>query len=148
MLRLLYESSVSHRGHLIIPYVYSTLAEQSIYSYKLLSALGHKGEFHKTDNPAGLHSTHLDGIVAIAKEHLDQHSDQDSHDGNNSQANLFKRRYTYRDNLIIVYEEAGKCFYDHYPPHELNNIAAPKLFKTEPECLSWVRQGLDHNYAS
>lgn len=142
MHRLLYEYSVSHRGHLIIPYVYSRLAEQSIYSYKLLSAFAHKGRLHKADNPAGLHSSRGSEIVTIAKEHLDQHSEVDAPN------DFFKGRYTYRDNLIIVYQESGKCFYDHYPPRELTNIAAPRIFQTELECLYWVKQGLDRNYAS
>lgn len=141
MFRLLYESSVAHRGHLIIPYPYSTIAGEVVYSYKLLSALGYKGPFHKVENPAGLYSNQLKGILGIAKEHLDQHIEEDDY------TELFKGRYTYRDNLIIVYQTAGKCFYDHYPPQELNNIAAPKLFRTEPECLGWVKQGLDRNYS-
>lgn len=145
MHRLLYEYSVSYRGHLIIPYLHSRLAEKSIYSYKLLSALAHKGKFHKADNPAGLHSSRGSEIVAIAKEHLNQHSDIDDPE---SWEHCFKERYTYRDNLIIVYREGNRCFYDHYPPRELNNIAAPKIFLTESDCLNWVKQGLDRNYAS
>jgi hypothetical protein len=45
--------------------------------------------------------------------------------------------------LIIVFKEGGKYFYDHYPPELLNNIAAPKLFTSEYECLNWIQQGLD-----
>lgn len=143
MFRLLYELSVAYRGHLIIPYPYNTVVEQVVYSYKLLSALSYKASLHKADNPAGLYSSRLEGILAIAKEHLDQqHLEGDDH------TEVFKGRYTYRDNLIIVHRAAGKCFYDHYPPQELSNIAAPKLFRTEPECLGWVKQGLDRNYAS
>lgn len=142
MHRLLYEYSVSYQGHLIIPYVQVRFAERSIYSYKLLSALGYKGKFHKADNPVGLHSSRGSEIVAIAKEHLAQYSDVAS------QVDCFKGRYTYRDNLIIVYQEADRCFYDHYPPRDLNNIAAPRVFQTESECLIWVKQGFDRNYAS
>ncbi len=139
MSRLLYEHSVSYEGHLIIPFVYGTIDSQTIYSYKLLSELGHNGELHKLENPAGMYANSLNGIIDIAEEHLEYHSDVDS------KQDYFRNRYTYQNNLVIVLEQAGKFFYDHYPPNELNNIAAPKLFDTERKCLDWIKQGLDRN---
>lgn len=140
MSRLLYEKSVSYYGHLIIPFIYGRADEQTIYSYKLLSGLGHKGKFHKSENPVGMYSSSVERIVAIAKEHLDENSDVVSRD------DYFKHRYTYRNNLIIVYEVSGKYFYDHYNPYSLNNIAAPKIFKSEYECIRWIKQGLDRSH--
>jgi len=140
MTRLLYEKSISHQGHLIIPFVFARADEQLIYSYKLLSGLSHKGRFNKSDNPAGIYSNRLDSIIDIAKSHLDKNSDLVN------SSDYFKRRYTYRDNLIIVYEVVGKYFYDHYKPDSLNNVAAPKLFQSEQECISWIKQGLDRSY--
>ena len=137
MSQLLYDKSVSYKGNLIIPFVFTRAEGQSIYSYKLLSELGHKGKFHKSENPVGRYSTTVEGIVAIAKEHLDKNSPAVSRD------DYFKRRYTYRNNLIIVYELSGKYFYDHYKPDSLNNIAAPKIFKSESECICWIKQRLD-----
>lgn len=139
MSRLLYEKSVSYKGYLIIPFVFGIADSQSIYSYKLLSELGHKGKFHKSENPVGIYSSSLEGSITVAKEHLDKNSDVVSSD------DYFKRRYTYRNNLIIVYETGGKYFYDHYKPEHLNNVAAPKIFKSEQECISWIKQGLDRS---
>jgi hypothetical protein len=140
MSRLLYEKSVSYQGHLIIPFVFTKADDQPIYSYKLLSELGHKGNFHQADNPAGMYSDNCENIVKIAKEHLDVNSDVSSE---SSDVTFFKRRYTYRYNLIILHGKAGKYFYDHYRPDSLNNIAAPKIFESEIECISWIKQGLD-----
>jgi hypothetical protein len=137
MIRFLYEKSVSYKGHLIIPFVFVLAGGQHIYSYALLSDSGHKGRFHKAENPAGIYSDSLDGIVEIAKEHLYRHCPAAGAGDN------FKSRYTYRDNLIIVCQLAGKFFYDHYKPDSLTNVAAPKLFTTESECLNWIKQGLD-----
>jgi hypothetical protein len=140
MSRLLYDKSVSYKGHLIIPFVFGVADGQSIYSYKLLSELGHKGKFHKSENPNGIYSNSVEGIIAIAKEHLDETSDVVSRE------DYFNRRYTYRNNLIIINEASGKYFYDHYKPDSLNNIAAPKIFKSEHECMSWIKQGLDRSH--
>ena len=137
MSRLLYESSVSFEGYLIIPFVYGKVDNYEIYSYKLLSQVGQKSKFHKAENPAGIYGNSLSNIIDIAKEHIEKHSDFVSH------GDSFKRRYTFHQNLIIVFQEGDKYFYDHYPPELLNNIAAPKLFKSEYECLSWIKQGLD-----
>jgi hypothetical protein len=135
--RLLYEYSVTYRGHLIIPVEYCTIAEETLYSYALLSELGSKGQFHKADNPAGLFATSVEGIIQIAKEHLIDRSDIQR------ETNHFQNRYLYRNTLIIVQSASGKVFYDHYPPTSLNNIAAPKIFQSESECLHWIKQGFD-----
>lgn len=139
MNQFIYEKSVSYRGHLIIPFVFAMADGKAIYSYALLSELGHKGKFHKFQNPAGLYSNSIEGIVEIAKEHLDNHSDV------SNKADAFKCRYTYHNNLIIIHELAGKYFYDHYKPSSLNNVAAPKIFVNEFECINWIKQGLDRS---
>ena len=137
MSRLLYENSVSYKGYLIIPFVFGKLDNYEIYSYKLLSEVGHTSQFHKAENPAGIYGSNVSNIVDIAKEHIDQNSEFVSRKDN------FKSRYIYRNNLIIISQEGDKYFYDHYPPELLNNIAAPKLFQSEYECLSWIKQGLN-----
>ncbi len=137
MSRLLYESSVSYKGYLIIPFVFGKADNYEIYSYKLLSQIGHKSKFHKAENPAEIYGSSINNIVDIAKEHIDEHSDFVS------QGDSFKSRYIYQHNLIIISQEGGKYFYDHYPPELLNNIAAPKLFKSAYECVNWIKQGLD-----
>ena len=139
MSRLFYEKSVSYKGHLIIPFVFGMADANLIYSYKLLSELGHKGKFHKIENPSGIYSSGIDSIIDIAKEYLEKNSDIIT------SVDYFKRRYTYRQNLIIIYERAGKYFYDHYKPEQLNNVAAPKIFKSEQDCISWIKQGLDRS---
>ncbi|MEO0844686.1 MAG: hypothetical protein AAF063_38365, partial [Cyanobacteria bacterium J06643_5] len=78
-----------------------------------------------------------ENIIDIAKEHIDNNSDVVSDE------DMFKHRYIFRNNLIIVSQEAGKYYYDHYLPDSLNNIAAPKLFKSEYECWCWVKQGIN-----
>ncbi len=135
--RLLYDSSVSYKGYLIIPFVFGTVDNYVIYSYKLLAALGHKSIFHKTENQAGMYASSLSNIIDIAQEHLDQHAET------TYSLDHFQQRYTYRNNLFIIFQEAGKYFYDHYAPTSLNNIAAPKLFTSENECLTWIKQGLE-----
>ncbi|MBD1899015.1 hypothetical protein NDI44_07410 [Trichocoleus sp. DQ-A3] len=137
MSRLLYENSVSYKGYLIIPFVFGIADGQNIYSYSLLSELGHKGKFHKLENPAGIYSSCLETIIEAAKEHLEENSDVVS------QNDYFKNRYIYQDNLIIVYQLASKYFYDPYKPENLNNVAAPKIFGTEQECITWIKEGLD-----
>ncbi|HCF29927.1 MAG TPA: hypothetical protein DEV81_22615, partial [Cyanobacteria bacterium UBA11049] len=62
-----------------------------------------------------------------------------------SDRDSFKSRYTYRNNLIIILEISGKYFYDHYPPDNLNNIAAPRIFSSEAECINWIKQGLERS---
>lgn len=136
MSRLLYESSVSYKGHLIIPFVFGIVDGQTVYSYKLLSAQGHKGKLHKSENPAGICSSSVEVIIDVAQEYLDNNSDV-LNIGDN-----FKIRYTYCENLIIIYQVSGKYFYDHYSQDNLNNIAAPRIFTSETECINWIKQGL------
>lgn len=136
MSRLLYENSVSYKGHLIIPFVFAIVDNKSIYSYKLLSELGHKGNLHKLENPVGICASGIVEIIDIAKEYLDKNSNI-VNSGDN-----FKNRYTYRNNLIIIHEISGKYFYDHYSPDNLNNIAAPRIFSSEAECVNWIKEGL------
>ncbi|QLE57686.1 hypothetical protein [Nostoc sp. TCL26-01] len=140
MSRLLYENSVSYQGYLIIPFVFGKVDQYEIYSYKLLSEVGRKSQLHKAENPAKIYGNSISNIVEIAKEHIDQNADFCS------QKDSFLSRYIYRNNLIIIFYENDRYFYDHYPPDLLNNIAAPKLFKSEYECLSWIKQGLDGRY--
>ncbi|WP_299413646.1 hypothetical protein [Acaryochloris sp. IP29b_bin.148] len=137
--RLIYEQSVAYRGHLIIPYLSSEIAQTPIYAYRLLSELGHRSEWHRANNPAGLHSSRIEGILDIAREHLDAKVSATSSLG------YFKQRYLYKQNLVIISEVAGKFFYDHYPPTRLDNIAAPKIFASELACINWVKAGLDRN---
>ncbi len=137
MTRLLYEKSVLYKGYLIIPFVFGMADEQNIYSYTLLSELGHKGKFHKLENLANIYSSCIETIIEVAKEHLEKNSDIAS------QNDYFKNRYIYQDNLIIVYQLASKYFYDHYKSDNLNNVAAPKIFGTEQECITWIKEGLD-----
>jgi hypothetical protein len=140
MSRLIYEKSVSYEGYLIVPFVFDKVDNYEIYSYKLLSELGSKSRFHKKDNPAKIYGNSTDSILQIAKEHIDKNLEF------SSQSDYFKSRYIYKHNLIIVFQEAGKYFYDHYAPDSLNNIAAPKIFKSEYECLNWIKEGLQGRY--
>ncbi|MHC5766816.1 MAG: hypothetical protein ACYTXI_14585 [Nostoc sp.] len=135
MSRLLYEKSVSYQGYLIIPFIFGKADNYEIYSYKMLSEIGHRSKFHKAENPAEIYGSDANNIIDIAKEHIDQNFEF-VHRGDS-----FKSRYVYRNNLIIIFQEGDKYFYDHYPPELLNNIAAPKLFKSEYECLNWIKQG-------
>jgi hypothetical protein len=174
----LYEQAHADRGHLIVPFQYAQVSGYPIYSYALLSALGHRGALHQAVNPAQLYSISLDGILDIAQEHLVQKAhlapensrpeDSLSEDslpkslpqehlgqvhGDRPEArhldfrNAFRQRYIYRGHLLIVGEIRGRYFYDHYSPYELRNIAAPKLFASESECLSWIKLGLDRRPA-
>ncbi|VXD17312.1 conserved hypothetical protein [Planktothrix serta PCC 8927] len=137
--RFLYEKSISYQGHLIIPFVRVTVSDKKIYSYILLSQLGHKGKYHKSENPADLYCSQLEKIIEIAQDHLDQYSDTVP------KSDYFQYRYTYQNDLIVIYQEAGKYFYDHYKPYSLNNVAAPKLFPSEQDCINWVKAGLDRS---
>ena len=136
--RFLYEQSVTHHECLIIPFVYSCVDAQKIYSYALLSEQGYTSILHQAENPAKLYSSELTGIIAIAKQHLDS---QVTLEG----SRYFRQRYTYNHNLIIIHQAANKCFYDHYAPNKLVNIAAPKIFSNAADCIEWVKSGLQRN---
>ena len=137
MSRLLYEISLSYQGHLIIPFVFTRADGENIYSYALLSDQGYKGKFHKAKNPAKLYSSKVTMIVDTARKHLHENAEVTAN------SDYFSNRYTYQNNLIVIHQQSGKCFYDHYPPQEIRNIAAPKIFSSTSECLGWVKQGLD-----
>ncbi|MEM7579911.1 MAG: hypothetical protein AAF316_08660 [Cyanobacteria bacterium P01_A01_bin.80] len=137
MNHLIYEQSVSYKGYLIIPFVFGKADNYEIYSYKLLSEFGSKSQYHKIENPAKIYGSSVENIINIAKENIDKNADVISDN------DMFKHRYVFRNNLIIVSQEAGKYYYDHYLPDSLNNIAAPKLFKSEYDCWCWVKQGID-----
>lgn len=143
----LYEQALSAQDHLIIPFQYGQAGGYPIYSYALLSAQGHRGTLHQAVNPAALYSSTLSGILDIAQEHLVNTVCDRPQSSHSRQSDTFRQRYVYRGHLLIVGELRGKYFYDHYAPHELRNIAAPKLFISEPECLSWIKLGLDRRPA-
>lgn len=137
MNRFLYENSISYQGYLILPFVFGKFDNYEIYSYNLLAEIGHRSKFHTSENPAKIYGNSIMNIIDIAKEHIDLNTEFVSED------DFFKSRYVYRDNLIIIYHKNGRCYYDHYQPESLTNIAAPKLFSSPDECLTWVQKGLD-----
>jgi hypothetical protein len=136
MNRFLYEKSISYQGYLIIPFLFAKVGGEFIYSYALLSAQGYDDEFHKARNPTGLSSNTLSGIMDIAEQHLNQYS------VNLKEDDYFEQRYTYQNTLIIIHQEGKRCFYDHYPSHELRNIAAPTLFINADDCINWIKKRL------
>ena len=139
--RFLYEKSVTYQECLIIPFTYSYVDGQNIYSYALLSEQGYTSVLHQAENPAKLYSSEITEIIVIAQQHLDtQVTLEGSH--------YFRQRYTYNHNLIIIHQEGNKCFYDHYAPSKLVNIAAPKIFANALDCIDWVKQGLKPNQAN
>ena len=137
MSRFLYEKSISYQGNLIIPFLLARVGGEMIYSYALLSEHGYKSQFHQARNPAGLCSNNLKEIIEIAEKNLDEHQALSSND------DYFQERYTYQNHLIILHKENEKCYYDHYLPHELRNIAAPTLFSGSDDCMNWIKQRLD-----
>jgi hypothetical protein len=137
MSRLLYESSVSYQGYLIIPFIFQKIDGHDIYSYKLLSEIQHRSQFHKSENPSGIYGSSIENIIDIAKEYLDSNLEFVSKE------DFFQSRYIYRNNLILILQEGDKYYYDHYPPESLNNIAAPKVFTSTYQCINWIKQGLD-----
>ena len=138
MNRFLYEKSVAYQECLIIPFVSGCIDGDDIYSYALLSEQGYTSQLHQAKNPAQSYSPKLSKIITIAKEHLDN---QFTLEG----SNYFRQRYTYRDCLIVLHQEGGKCFYDHYAPKRLVNIAAPKVFESPDSCIEWIKMGLQRN---
>ncbi|MDJ0570284.1 MAG: hypothetical protein QNJ53_14755 [Pleurocapsa sp. MO_192.B19] len=139
--RFLYEKSEVYQECLIIPFVFSCVDGQNIYSYSLLLEQGYTSQLHQAENPAKLYSNQLTNIIAIAKQHLDSQTILEG-------SNYFRQRYTYNHNLIIIHQEAGKCFYDHYAPDKLINIAAPKIFNSTSDCINWIKLGLQSNQAN
>jgi hypothetical protein len=133
--RFLYEKSVTHLECLIIPFVHSYVDGQEIYSYALLCEQGYTSILHQAENPAKLYSGKIQEIIAIAQQHLDTQITLEGSD-------YFRQRYTYHHNLIIIHQQGNKCFYDHYAPTKLVNIAAPKIFSNTSDCINWVRCGL------
>ena len=103
MVRLLYETSVTYRGYLIIPFVGGSIAGEEIYSYVLPSELGHGGQFHREANPSEEFSGRVEDLVKIAQAHLAQYLEIDDID-------YFKHRYNYRNSLIIVLRKGRKVF--------------------------------------
>jgi hypothetical protein len=136
--RFLYEKSATHQDCLIIPFVYSHVDGQDIYSYALLSEQGYTSILHQAENPAKLYSAEIEGIMAIAQQHIDTQVTLEGTD-------YFRQRYTYNHNLIIIHQQGNKCFYDHYAPSKLVNIAAPKIFSSAADCINWVKLGLQRN---
>lgn len=137
MNRLLYEKSVSYKGNLIIPFILGRIGCETIYSYKLLSEKAHNSDLPESDNLSGVCANNLSEIVKIAQQSLDERLK------NPLGVDYFRERYIYQNNLIILHNERGKYFYDHYLPTELKNVAAPKLFISANDCLNWIKQGLD-----
>jgi hypothetical protein len=135
--RLLYESCVSHKEYLIIPFLLGKAGNYEIFSYRLLSQIPSKSRFHRAENPAQVYGNSLENIIQIAQEHLDKQPESPS------QSQCLTTHYIYRQNLILVFKENGKCSYQHYPPEFFHNIAESKLFPSEYECLNWVQKVLD-----
>ena len=127
---------MTYQECLIIPFVHNCIDSQDIYSYVLLSEQGYTSILHQAENPAKLYSNDLPGIIAIAQQHIDT---QVTLEG----SNYFRQRYTYNHNLIVIHQQANKCFYDHYAPNKLVNIAAPKIFSSPVDCVEWVKSGLE-----
>ncbi|PZD74855.1 hypothetical protein C1752_01006 [Acaryochloris thomasi RCC1774] len=136
-IQFLYERSVIHQSYLIVPFAYGTVAGVVVYSYCLLSLVTNQAPLHKIENPADRYTERLESIIEIAKDHLDRELQEEQPLG------YYQQHYVYRHNLIIISAIGGKIFYDHYPPSHLNNIAAPKIFASEQDCIHWVKQGLD-----
>ena len=136
--RFLYEKSVIYQECLIIPFIFSCVDGKNVYSYALLCEQGYTSKLHQANNPAKLYSSELSGIIEIAQQHLDSQVILEGSD-------YFRQRYTYSHNLIIIHQEAGKCFYDHYAPSKLVNIAAPKIFDSKSDCIDWIKLGLKRN---
>ncbi|MGL5833500.1 MAG: hypothetical protein ACRC1Z_09755 [Waterburya sp.] len=129
--RFLYEKSMTHQECLIIPFVHSYVDGQDIYSYALLCEQGYTSILHQAENPAQLYSRDIREIIAIAQQHLDTQVTLEGSD-------YFRQRYTYNHNLIIIHQQGNKCFYDHYAPSKLVNIAAPKIFSSASDCINWL----------
>ena len=87
MNRLLYEKSSPYKGYLIVPFVFNKVENHNVYSYKLLSGIGNKSRFQKTENPAAIYGNSVENVVTFAKEHLDKNLEAIT------QIDYFKSRY-------------------------------------------------------
>jgi hypothetical protein len=135
--RYLYENLAFHAGYLVIPFKCGAISGADLYSYQLLCAFERQGRFHKEVNPTEDYAASVERAIAIAKTFLEHHSDLPSI------PDYSQQRYIYQDNLILISQIAGKYFYDHYSPDSLTNLAAPRLFESEADCIAWVKQGID-----
>jgi hypothetical protein len=135
--RYLYEKLALHYGYLVIPFQCGTISGADLYSYQLLCAFERQGRFNREVNPTEEYSASVERVVAIAQTFLATHSDLPA------AINYVQERYVYQGNLILISQIAGQYFYDHYPPDTLTNLAAPRLFETEADCIAWVKQGID-----
>jgi hypothetical protein len=121
--RYLYEKLALHYGYLVIPFQCGTISGADLYSYQLLCAFERQGRFNREVNPTEEYSASVERVVAAI--------------------NYVQERYVYQGNLILISQIAGQYFYDHYPPDTLTNLAAPRLFETEADCIAWVKQGIE-----
>jgi hypothetical protein len=135
--RYLYEKLALHYGYLVIPFQCGAISGADLYSYQLLCAFERQGRFNREVNPTEEYSASIERVVAIAEAFLEAHSDLPA------EIHYVQQRYVYQGNLILISQIAGQYFYDHYPPDTLTNLAAPRLFETEADCIVWVKQGID-----
>jgi hypothetical protein len=135
--RYLYEKLAFHDGYLVIPFKCGMISGADLYSYQLLCAFERQGNFNLEVNPTEEYSASVERVMAIAQTFLSYHSDL------TADTYYIQQRYVYQGNLILISQIAGKYFYDHYPPDRLTNLAAPRLFETEADCIAWVKQGID-----
>jgi hypothetical protein len=135
--RYLYEKLAFHYGYLVIPFKCGMISGADLYSYQLLCAFERQGHFNREVNPTEEYAASVERVMAIAQTFLAHHSDLPS------VTNYVQQRYIYQGNLIVISQIAGKYFYDHYAPDNLTNIAAPRLFEDEEDCIAWVKQGID-----
>lgn len=138
----LYEKLALHCGYLVIPFKCGIISGSDLYSYQLLCAFERQGRFHKAVNPTEDYAGSVERVMAIAQTFLAHHSDLPS------ATTYVQQRYVYQGNLILISQIAGKYFYDHYSPDSLNNLAAPRLFEDETDCIAWVKQGIDRIHPS
>jgi hypothetical protein len=135
--RYLYEKLAFHSGYLVIPFKCGMISGADLYSYQLLCAFERQGLFNREVNPTEEYAASVERVMAIAQTFLAHHSDLPS------VTDYVQQRYVYQGNLILISQIAGKYFYDHYPPDKLTNLAAPRLFEDEADCIAWVKQGID-----
>jgi hypothetical protein len=135
--RYLYENLILCRGYLVIPFQCGAFRGANLFSYQLLSAFERQGRYHKVVNPTELYENSVEAILGVAQNFLNRDSDLPIAPA------YAQKQYLYQGNLVLISNMAGKFFYDHYSPDQLNNLAAPKLFESEADCIAWVKQGID-----